>query len=53
VTVSGEAVHTEPATRDTIADVVIEATSRELLTLLLGRSTLEDAAGFGQVLPGP
>jgi maleylpyruvate isomerase len=53
VTVSGGAVHTEPATRDTVADVVIEATSRELLALILGRSTLEVAAEFGQVLPGP
>ncbi|HEY8525327.1 MAG TPA: maleylpyruvate isomerase family mycothiol-dependent enzyme [Acidimicrobiales bacterium] len=35
------------------ADVVIEAPSRELLALLLGRSSLPVAADFNRAFPGP
>ena len=53
LTVDGSAVTSTPAPPDTQADVVIRATSRELLALLLGRSNLAAAAEFGIVFPGP
>jgi uncharacterized protein (TIGR03083 family) len=53
LTVDAPVVISTPGTSGTEADVVIEATSRELLALLLGRSDLPGAAEFGTVFPGP
>jgi maleylpyruvate isomerase len=62
VTVEGPAVSSRPATPTTSADAVIEASSRDLLALLLGRPLLRPArcsgnddlaAAFRLVFPGP
>lgn len=53
LTVDGTSVTAAPVPPDATADVVFEATSRELLALLLGRSELPAAAEFNRVFPGP
>ena len=62
VTVRGESVSSVPAAADAAATAVIEGTSRDILSLLLGRPTVEPLAitgdqAFGRTftmaLPGP
>lgn len=53
LTVDGAMVTSTPATPEARADVIIRATSRELLALLLGRSDLAVAAEFNTAFPGP
>jgi uncharacterized protein (TIGR03083 family) len=53
LTVDGTGVSSRPSMPDAKADVVIEAPSRELLALLLGRSELPAAAEFNRAFPGP
>jgi maleylpyruvate isomerase len=62
VTTAGPSVSSRPASPTTSADAVIEASSRDLLALLLGRPLLHPArcsgdadlaAAFSRVFPGP
>ena len=62
VTVRGESVSSTPAARDAAAHAVIEGTSRDILSLLLGRPAVESLSisgdqefgrAFTMVLPGP
>jgi uncharacterized protein (TIGR03083 family) len=62
VSVRGDAVDSHPADPDSMADAVIEATSRDLLALVLGRPLLEVprlsgdvtfGAAFQSAFPGP
>jgi maleylpyruvate isomerase len=62
VTMAGPTVSSRPASPATPADTVIEASSRDLLALLLGRPLLQPArysgddslaAAFSRVFPGP
>jgi len=51
--VDGALVTSTPASPEDRADVVVRATSRELLALLLGRSDLAVASEFNTAFPGP
>ena len=53
LTVDGHTVTATPAHAGAAADVVIAASSRELLALLLGRTDRPEAAEFNVAFPGP
>lgn len=53
VNVAGPTVTVRAADGPPPTDIVVRASSRELLALLLGRSDLPEAEDFGRLFPGP